>query len=159
MDEKAALGLNVLNLNARLKKQIAKRIDAPVPSDTALEKHFAVVAAPVAKTAITAQAAAVTDAGSDWFFQQWDKYYPTIVSYLGWMTALPKWMLPGGLSGGLLMIKSLLAIANNDLFPFVRVLIARPDLVRLVRLAVTSSAFLKKLMALLAEFERDNPPA
>lgn len=150
MNEKTMLGLN---LNAKLKKQIAKRIDAPLPSDAALDSHIAaLVAAPVAKAEITAQATVAPDTGNDWFFEQWDRYYPLLSRALGWIS----WTVPGG---ALQVIKSMLAVVNNDLFPLVRVLLGRADLMRLVRAMVTSPELITKMLAVLTDFEKTHRSA
>lgn len=111
MDEKVALSLQTLG--AKLQKQIDKRVDAPIPSDAALTNHLAVVTAPVTVPTVATPA----QAGDD-FFTLWDQYYPRIVSLLGWAS----WVLPGP---ALAVIKSLLAVINNDVMPILKQLMKK----------------------------------
>jgi len=117
LDEKRMVGLNELgklNLNAKLAKQVAKRSNLPPPTDEKLEAHLAVVTAP---TGMEVEALASLDgAVSSIFFDTWDKYYPRMVSLLGWAS----WIFP---SSVLVPIKSLLAVLNNDIMPILRKLL------------------------------------
>lgn len=98
MDEKLAVSRNVLN--QALKNQVAKRIDAPPPSDAAVESHLANLVAPADTT--------IND-----FFDAWDTYYPKMVSLLGWAS----WVFP---KPTLTAIKGVLAVINNQIIPIAR---------------------------------------
>lgn len=98
MDEKAMVSVNALN--RALEKQIVKRTDAPAPTPEAAAKNLAVVTA--------------TESGQfAEFFEAWDAYYPRIVSLLGWAS----WFMPGK---SVTIIKSLLAVVNNNIIPILR---------------------------------------
>lgn len=106
MDEKVMLGVNALN--AALQKQIAKREAAPLVSDEAAASHI---------QAVVMASATASSGPLDNFFVLWDKYYPTIVSLLGWAS----WVLP---PKAINIVKALLAVVNNNLIPLVKQIIA-----------------------------------
>lgn len=100
MDEKVMVSTNALN--AAFAKQLAKREAAPLVTDEAAGAHV--------------QAVIVASAGAtvlNDFFAAWDKYYPTIVSLLGWAS----WVLP---PKAINIVKALLAVVNNTLIPLVK---------------------------------------
>lgn len=100
-DEKLMVSTNVLN--AALAKQITKRESAPPPSPEAMQNHIAVASAPVASPAPSGD-------GLTSFVAMWKAYYPRIVSLLGWAS----WVMP---APALTVIKSLLAVVNNQIIP------------------------------------------
>lgn len=101
MDEK--LMLSTGTLNKAFEKQLGKRLDAPDPTP---EKAGTYLAAMTTKSA-----AAAADLGG--FFDAWAKYYPTIVSALGWLD----FIVPGKV---LKIIKALLAVVNDPIIPILK---------------------------------------
>lgn len=101
-DEKVMLSTNALN--SAFQKQVVKRETAPLVSDEAAGSHV---------NAVIAASATASTSGLDGFFAAWDKYYPTIVSLLGWAS----WVLP---PKAINIIKALLAIINNELIPWAK---------------------------------------
>lgn len=97
-DEKVAVSLN--RLNTALAKQIDKRETAGTPSPAAAQVHL--------NNVTTAAESRYDD-----FFDAWDKYYPTIISMLGYVS----WLMPGKT---ITTIKSLLAVVNNQILPILR---------------------------------------
>lgn len=95
MDEKVAVALN-----AAFKKQLAKRDAAPAVSGVTALGHVDAVSA-------------VSPDVMDGFFANWDKYYPTIVSLLGYAS----WFFPPKVIN---ILKALLAVINNQLIPIVK---------------------------------------
>lgn len=149
-DEKRMVGLNELNnvnLGAKLANQVAKRIDAPPPTRAKVEDHIEVVVAPVRVDASSITAPDATP-DNNVFFDAWDTYYPKIVGWLGWSTAVPKWMLPGGMSAALLMIKSLLAVANNDIIPIVKALM-QANIMSVLQAILADKALLAEVLQLV----------
>lgn len=97
-DEKTRLSRN--DLNRAFEKQLAKREAAGSPTQEKASAHLAVVT-----TAAPGQ--------FDSFFAAWDRYYPSIVSLLGWAS----WFLPGKTVN---TIKALLAVVNNNIIPIIK---------------------------------------
>lgn len=97
-DEKVRLSRN--DLNRAYQRQLDKRTAAPAPT---AEKAATYIGA------VTTAAAAPPPVLND-FFAAWDKYYPHIVSLLGWAS----WFLPGSIINP---IKALLAVVNNVVIP------------------------------------------
>lgn len=96
--EKAMVSRN--ELNRALGRQITKRIAAGTPSPEMAAAHLSVVnSAPLS--------------GLSDFFVLWEKYYPTLVSLLGYAS----WVIPGKVVN---VLKALLAIVNNYLIPMAR---------------------------------------
>ena len=117
MDEKQMVSTNALNkmrdkfrdvnLGAKLAKQVEKRSAAPEVTQAKAEQHLAKIeAAAIAPASLDA-------ATNQHFFDLWDKYYPTIVNILGWVSMF----IP---TEKMKMIKSLLAIVNNDVIPLLK---------------------------------------
>ena len=104
MDEKLAVSRN--DLTRALTKQINKRTAAPAPTPEKATANLAAVTAASAK-------AANEGFDADDFFVMWDKYYPTVVSLLGYAS----WFIPGPAVN---IIKSLLAVVNNNILPILR---------------------------------------
>lgn len=96
MDEKIRLSRN--DLNRAYQKQLDKRTAAPAPT------------AEKAATYIGAVTAAAPPPVLNDFFAAWERYYPHIVSLLGWAS----WFLPGTIINP---IKALLAVVNNVVIP------------------------------------------
>lgn len=119
MDEKVMVSTNALNkmrdkfkdvnLGAKLAKQVVKREAAPEVTEAKAEEHLA----KIELAAASIPAATLSDATNQHFFDLWDKYYPIMVNLLGWAS----WILPGD---KLKMIKSLLAIVNNEVIPLLK---------------------------------------
>jgi hypothetical protein len=118
-DEKRMVGLNELNLGAKLAKQVAKRTGTSRPDEETLSQHLVVAAAPVPAAELNTLATTPAHATDNCaYFDKWDEYYPRLVGWLGWATWGPfKYIVPGS---ALLMFKSILAVANNDLMPIAR---------------------------------------
>lgn len=102
MDEKQMVSTNALN--EALKKQIDKRSVAPTPSNDAAVAHIVAAVTPVAVPA--------AGNGLASFVAMWKAYYPKMVSILGWAS----WVVPGK---ALTIIKSLLAVVNNQIIPII----------------------------------------
>jgi hypothetical protein len=151
-DEKRMVSLNELNLGAKLAAQVAKRADAPAPTQEKQREHLEVVAAPTTAGEINTLATAPPHAlSSDVFFDKWAEYYPKIVALLGF---IPAWMLPAGTGAVLLMIKSLLAVANNDVLPIVQA-IFRADILPMLRELLADKELLAEVRQLI---ERNRSP-